>query len=126
MKLPDGDRAIVDDAKLLESGENVARPEIYNGGRDRKTSENEFMTYRGIMRGKTIELDEPLPFADGQLVRVSVEPTNGSRGSGSPALIRQTMRAAPHLDPEDVDELQRAIASGKQAVRHNDIFRPDV
>lgn len=31
------------------------------------------MTYKGIAKGKTIELEEPLPYSEGQPVSVSIE-----------------------------------------------------
>jgi hypothetical protein len=71
------------------------------------------MAYNGVVKGKTIELEEPLPYPEGQPVRVSVEPITAQLRPGSPAAIRQVMHAAPHLRPEDVDELERAIALGK-------------
>lgn len=35
------------------------------------------MNYKGIAKGKTIELEEPLPYPQGQPVSVSVEPLRG-------------------------------------------------
>jgi len=67
------------------------------------------MTYRGVARGKPIELEEPLPFSEGQPVAVSVEPLTSSPLRGSPTAILQAMRQPPHVSPEDVDELERAI-----------------
>jgi hypothetical protein len=67
------------------------------------------MTYKGIAIGKTIELEEPLPYLEGQLVIVSVEPFEEQPGPGSAAALRQAMHEPPHLNWEDVDELERAI-----------------
>lgn len=85
------------------------------------------MTYRGIAKGAHIELDEPLPFADGQPVDVSVEPVNvesanGDAPPGSPAAILRALRQPPHLTREDVDELERAIESGKAPPTSKGIF----
>ncbi len=41
---------------------------------------------------------------------------------GSPAAILRALREPPHLSGEDVDELEHAIASGRQAVRAEGAF----
>ena len=74
------------------------------------------MTFDGIARGKTIELKEPLPYREGQPLRVQVEPAVDPAGKYSPASILQAMRAAPHLSAEDVDALEDAINSGQLPV----------
>jgi len=79
------------------------------------------MTARGIIRGTTIELDEPLPFAEGQAVQVQVEPAVSSR-RGSPAAILEVMRNSPRVPREDVDELNRLIEEGKLPVSEGGIF----
>lgn len=80
------------------------------------------MTYRGISKGKTIELDESLPFADGQAVRVSVEPVAEAPPLGSGPRILEAMRNAPHVSAEDVDELERLIKEGQMPIRYKGIF----
>lgn len=80
------------------------------------------MTYKGIARGKTIELEEPLPYPEGQPVNVSVKPWAGQSHPGSPAAIRQVMHEPPHLKWEDVDELERAIEGGKLPVNQESVF----
>jgi hypothetical protein len=80
------------------------------------------VTYKGIARGKTIELEEPLPFPIGEPITVSVEPLAEELRPGSPAAILKVLREPPHLTSEDVDELERAIESGKLPVRHEGIF----
>ena len=44
------------------------------------------MGYKGTVRGKVIELDEPLPFEDGSRVHVTVAPEGAPR-KGSPRAI---------------------------------------
>jgi hypothetical protein len=66
-----------------------------------------------VARGNRIEFDEPLPFADGQKVRVSVEPLSAHLRRGSAAAILRAVHSAPHLDSADVDELERLIEEGK-------------
>lgn len=80
------------------------------------------MHYKGIARGKIIELDEVLPYAEGCLVNVIVEQDNSSLQAGSPAAIRQAMHESPHLTQEDVDELEAAIAAGRLPVRDRGVF----
>jgi hypothetical protein len=41
------------------------------------------MTYKGVARGRTIELDESLPFPEGEPVSVSVQPLKAKLGPGS-------------------------------------------
>ncbi len=80
------------------------------------------MTYRGVAKGKTIELEEPLPYCEGQLVSVSVEPLRPEDQAGSPLAIVKVMRDLPSLDPEDVDALEQAIERGKLPVRTQGVF----
>lgn len=67
------------------------------------------MIYRSVVKGETIELEEPLPYPEGQSASVSVEPLAAQFASGSPAAILRVMRRLPSLNPEEVDELERAI-----------------
>ncbi|MCL0075754.1 hypothetical protein M1O17_02605 [Dehalococcoidia bacterium] len=80
------------------------------------------MTYKGIAKGKTIELDERLPYPEGQPVSISVEPFKGQVHAGSPAAIRQAVHEPPHLRWEDVDELERVIEEGKLPVHQESVF----
>ena len=41
---------------------------------------------------------------------------------GSAAAVLQAMGEPPHLSAEDIGELERTIAAGKQPVRHEGIF----
>ena len=83
------------------------------------------MSYKGIAKGKTIELEEPLPYSDGQPVSVVVEPLAEQSQAGSPAAIRQVMHEPPHLAWEDVDELERAIEEARLPVRQESVFDDD-
>ena len=74
------------------------------------------LTYKGIVRGKTIELEEQLPFPEGQPVSISVEPLDEKPQLDLPAVVRQIMHGPPHLSWEDVDELERAIEKGRLPV----------
>jgi hypothetical protein len=54
------------------------------------------MTYKGVAKGKIIELDEALPYSDGEAVSVSVVKKNGEKvrmrrdGLQASATTRQT------------------------------------
>ena len=81
------------------------------------------MTYKGVAKGKIIELEEPLPYSEGQPVNVSIEPVRREFQAGSPVAILKAMRDLPRLNPEDVDELERTIEQGRLPVRNKGIFR---
>jgi hypothetical protein len=67
------------------------------------------MTYKGILNGTTIELEEPPPYPEGQPVTVSVTPLPGRLRPGSPAAILEVVRSLPLLPKEDIEALERAI-----------------
>ena len=66
------------------------------------------MGYKGTAKGKLIELEEPLPFADGTRVEVTVTPVPQPR-KGSPKAVLQLVGT---LTPEEAD----AILQAAQAV----------
>lgn len=80
------------------------------------------MPYKGVAKGKMIELEDLLPYPEGQPLSVSVEPWGGQPYPGSPAAIRQVMHEPPHLKWEEVDELARVIVAGKLPVHHAGVF----
>lgn len=75
------------------------------------------MNYRGLAKGKTIELEQVLPFPDGQSVLVSVEPWDESFPLGSPQAILRAMREVPHLCGNEVDQLEAAIERARLPVQ---------
>ena len=83
------------------------------------------MIYRGVARGKIIELQEPLPYPEGQSVSVSVNIFRRQLRSGSSATLRQVMHEPPHLRCEDVDELEREILHGKLPMHQEGVFDED-
>lgn len=83
------------------------------------------MTYKGIAKGRTIELEESLPYSEGQPVSVSVEPLRPELQRGSALAILKVMRDLPRLDPKDVDALEQAIEEGKLPVRNQGEFGGD-
>ena len=80
------------------------------------------MNHKGIARGKTIELEDELPYPNGQPVSVSVAPLPTSLPPGVPAVVRQAMHDFPHLRNEDVDELERAITEAQLPMQHQGVF----
>ena len=71
-----------------------------------------YVASRGVARGRVIELEEPLPYPEGQSVSVWVDISSGQLHSGSPSALRKVMHEPPHLRCEDVDELERVIEEG--------------
>lgn len=80
------------------------------------------MSYKGVTKGKTIELEQPLPYPEGQPVSVFVEPLAEHSPAGSPTAIRQVMQEPPHLKWEDVGELERAIEEGRFPVDQGSVL----
>lgn len=83
------------------------------------------MTYKGVAKGKIIELEEALPYSDGQAVSVSVEALNPELQPGSAAAILKVMRSLPDLNPDDVEELERLIRQGRLPVRMQGEFEKE-
>lgn len=83
------------------------------------------MTYKGVAKGKIIELEDALPYSDGQAVSVSVEALNPDLQPGSAPAILKVMRSLPDLNPDDVDELERLIRQGRLPVRMQGAFEKD-
>lgn len=79
------------------------------------------MTYRGYARGRLIELEESLPYPEGQALNISVLPAESPAPQPTTERLRQAMRDPPHLSPQDVDELESAIAAGKLGVREHGV-----
>ena len=70
------------------------------------------MTVQGIIKGKTIELAEDMPYAQGERVSVTVEPAN-EPPIGSARALLEALRQSPPLQPGDVEALERSIEEGK-------------
>ncbi|MGE0821726.1 MAG: hypothetical protein AB7G75_10895 [Candidatus Binatia bacterium] len=80
------------------------------------------MQVRGTVKGKIIELEEALPYIEGSLVRVIVEPEDTALERGSPVAVRQAIQQSPHLSAADVDALEDAIKAGQLPVHENTVF----
>ena len=83
------------------------------------------MTYKGVAKGRIIELEEALPYSDGQAVSVSVEALHADLQPGSASAILKVMRSLPDLNPDDVDELERLIRQGRLPVRMQGEFEKE-
>jgi len=86
------------------------------------------VTYKGIVKGKTIAFEDPLALPEGTEVEVVVHirskealaASSDPKGSGQ-ALLRLWDTPA-QCSPEDVDILLQAIDQGKRPVRFAGIF----
>ena len=83
------------------------------------------MTYKGVAKGKVIELEEALPYSDGQAVSVSVEALHPDFQPGSAPAILKVLRSLPDLNPDDVDELEQLISQGRLPMRMRGEFGKD-
>lgn len=70
------------------------------------------MTYKGIVRGKVIELKGSAVLPEGTEVEIVI-----AEPSGSPEALHEALAAPPRCTPEDVTALSEAIAQGKRPVR---------
>ena len=68
---------------------------------------------RGLARGQVVEFEEPLPYNDGQVLTVYMEPSSNGFPLGSPQRLLQTLANLPDLDAADVDALEQAIGEGR-------------
>ncbi len=80
------------------------------------------VTYKGYARGRLIELEESLPYPEGQVLNISVLPAESAAAPPTTERLRQAMRDPPHLSSQDVDELESAIAAGKLGVNDDGVF----
>lgn len=86
------------------------------------------MTYKGIVKGKVVELEDHVTLPEGTKVEVVVkdseqeEITSGGYPKGSPQAILAIFDTPPRCAPEDVDALMEAIERGKRPVRFEGIF----
>jgi hypothetical protein len=84
------------------------------------------MTCQGTIQGGAIQLNRPLPFADGQAVNVSIEPVEqDDPPPGSPAAILAALKSTPPIDPSIVDEFERIIEESKRPIQPGGIFDED-
>jgi hypothetical protein len=80
------------------------------------------MTCRGIVKGRTIELEQDLPYLEGQPVNITVQPIQQDDVPGSPAFVLRAMDRLEHLEPGDIEEFEKAIQEAKRPVRYTGIF----
>jgi hypothetical protein len=86
------------------------------------------MSYRGIVRGKVIELEDEVVLPEGTEVEVMVKEPQGEEltpsgyPKGSSRAILAAWTTAPHCIPEDVDALSQAIEQGKRPILFKGIF----
>lgn len=86
------------------------------------------MTYKGVVRGNVVELEEGVQLPEGITVEVVVkeQDTKSLSPSGYPKGSSQAILSAldtpPHCTGEDVDGLMKAIEEGKKVVRFEGVF----
>jgi len=86
------------------------------------------MTYKGIVRGKVVELESGVALPEGTEVEITVKdgqqekltPTPHPRGS--PQALLKFLDAPPLCTPDDVEVLLEAIKEGKRPLRFRGIF----
>ncbi|MCS7187072.1 MAG: hypothetical protein N3B10_05335 [Armatimonadetes bacterium] len=79
------------------------------------------MTYRGVVKGKIVELEGDPSIPEGTEVEVIVR-ERVRLHKGSPKLLAQVAEKEPHLTDEDVNALERAIEEGKMRIREYGVF----
>jgi hypothetical protein len=80
------------------------------------------MNRRGIAKGRLIELDERLPYADGQPLNVTVEPLNAEACLGTPAALLEALRRGPRVEPATLDDLDQVIERGRRPAGNSGVF----
>jgi hypothetical protein len=85
------------------------------------------VTYKGIVKGQTIEFEAPLQLPEGTEVDVEVHvrpkpALAASRAKGSGQALLCLWDTPTQCTPEDVDFLLQAIDQGKRPVRFVGIF----
>ena len=78
------------------------------------------MILKGTVKGKTIQLEESLPYPDGQDILIDIWTEQAL--SGSPSLLRQVMHESPHLQQSYVDALEKEIEGAKLSVTQHGAF----
>ena len=72
-------------------------------------------SYRGVVRGKKVVLDDDMDLPDGTGVVV----TPVERGAGCPGAVLTAAKAPPHLTQQETVEFLRGIEDGKRPVRYD-------
>ncbi len=86
------------------------------------------MVYRGVARGKVIELEDDVSLPEGTEVEVLIkeekvrEPTPGEYPKGSPKALLAALNLPAQCTSEDVEALEQNIRQGKRPVRLEGIF----
>jgi len=86
------------------------------------------MMYKGIVRGKVIELEGKVVLPEGTEVEVVVKERQGEElapsgyPKGSAKAILAALDIPPRCTPGDVDALVQAIEQGKRPVRYEGVF----
>ena len=86
------------------------------------------MVYRGVARGKVIELEDHVSLPEGTEVEVLIKeekvgkPMPGGYPKGSPKALLAALNLPAQCTFEDVEALEQSIRHGKRPVRFEGIF----
>jgi hypothetical protein len=86
------------------------------------------MVYRGVAKGKIIELEGDASLPEGTPVEVSIKEERiegiapGEYPKGSPRAVLAALKVAPRCTAEDVEALIQSMEQGKQPVRFEGVF----
>jgi len=86
------------------------------------------MVYRGIAKGKIVELEGDASLPEGTQVEVSIkqepvgETAPGKSTKGSPHALLVALEVAPRCTLDDVEALIQSMQQGKQPVRFEGVF----
>ena len=86
------------------------------------------MVYRGIARGKVIELEDNVLLPEGTAVEVSIKPEQvgetapRSSSQGFAKALLAALNLPAQCTSEDVEALVQSMQSGKQPLRFEGIF----
>ena len=73
-------------------------------------------SYKGIVRGKAVVLEDDVDLPEGTGVLVTPLPPR----KGSPQAVLEGLRASPPVSHEAAEELRRRIREGKRPARFED------
>jgi hypothetical protein len=76
---------------------------------------------RAHFNGTVLVPLEPVDLPTDRVLEIEVT-DGGQLRRGSPALVLNTLRQAPHVPATDVDDLERAIEASKLPVKYDDVF----
>ena len=83
------------------------------------------MVYRGVARGKVIELEDNVSIPEGTKVEVLIKQEligETTTAKDSPKVLLAALKVPARCTSDDVETLVQSMQQGKQAVRFEGIF----